>query len=147
MALDLSRERLLEILSAGEISLSGQFSWGSNHTYLVDVGSGDEIIRAVYKPTAGERPLWDFPRQTLSQREVAAYLTSQALGWDLVPPTVLRSTGPGGGGSLQLYLDCDPERHYFTLSEQEKQLLRPVVLFDALTNNADRKAGHVLFSD
>jgi hypothetical protein len=146
MARELPRDRLLEILTNGEIALSGQFAWGSNHTYLADVGSISGRIQAIYKPASGERPLWDFPRQTLAQREVAAYLTSQALGLDLVPPTVLRQAGPGGPGSLQLYLDIDPERHYFTFSEREKQLLPPVALFDALANNADRKAGHVLLS-
>lgn len=147
MALQHPPERVLEILSTGEITLSGQFTWGSNHTYLVELEAGTDTIQAVYKPASGERPLWDFPEQTLAQREVAAYLTSQALSWDLVPPTVLRQSGPGGPGSVQLFLDCDPERHYFTLSEQEKQRLRPVALFDALTNNADRKAGHVLLGE
>ena len=93
----------------------------------------------------GEQPLWDFTENTLAQREVAAFITSEALGWNLVPPTVLRKDGPNGGGSLQLFLDMEPTRNYFTFSEAEKQLLQPVVIFDALINNADRKAGHVTF--
>ena len=91
----------------------------------------------------GEQPLWDFPSNTLAQREVAAFLVSEALGWNLVPPTVLREDGPEGGGSLQLYLELEPTRNYFNFTDSEKQFLQPVVVFDALVNNADRKAGHV----
>lgn len=144
MALDLPRQDILEALSTGQIQLTGEFTWGSNYTYLAEVGAGSTQLQAVYKPAAGERPLWDFPPRTLARREVAAYLTSSALGWDLVPPTVLREDGPAGGGSLQLYLDLDRERHYFNFSPRERKLLAPAALFDALINNADRKAGHVL---
>jgi uncharacterized repeat protein (TIGR03843 family) len=118
--------------------------WGSNYTFLVKVESVKEEIHAVYKPLRGERPLWDFPPGSLAGREVAAYLTSETLGWDLVPPTVLRDDGPAGPGSLQLYLDLDPERHYFTFKPEERQRLRRVVAFDVLINNADRKSGHIL---
>ena len=75
---------------------------------------------------------------------MAAWRTSEQLGWRLVPPTVLRPDGPLGPGSLQRYLDLDPEHHYFTFDEAEKQLLRPAALFDVLINNADRKGGHIL---
>ncbi|MEE9216390.1 MAG: SCO1664 family protein [Anaerolineales bacterium] len=135
---------ILDSLRTGEISLQGQFAWGSNHTFLVDVSTANGPLSAVYKPSIGEQPLWDFPENTLAQREVAAFITSEALGWNLVPPTVLRGDGPEGGGSLQLYLDMDPTRNYFTFSEVEKQLLQPTVIFDVLINNADRKAGHVI---
>ena len=133
----------LQSLRTGEISVQGQFAWGSNHTFLVDVSSVNGPLAAVYKPSLGEQPLWDFPANTLAQREVAAFLVSDALGWDLVPSTVLREDGPEGGGSLQLYFDMAPTLNYFTIREAEKQLLQPVVIFDALINNADRKAGHV----
>ncbi len=146
MALDLPREELIDLLSTGQIHLTGQFAWGSNHTFLADVTTESMPLQAVYKPAAGERPLWDFQTRTLAQREVAAYLTSQALGWELVPPTVLRGDGPAGGGSLQLYLEIDPERHYFNLDREQRQLLRPAALFDVLINNADRKGGHVLLA-
>ncbi len=146
MQLDLPLEAILETLSTGEIGVSGQFVWGSNHTFLVEVSSTLGQLQAVYKPAEGEQPLWDFPPKSLARREVAAYLVSEALGWGLVPPTVLRSDGPGGGGSLQLYLPADPERHYFSFEPQEKQQLRPAALLDALINNADRKAGHVILS-
>ena len=146
MELELPLEVILETLSTGEIGVSGQFVWGSNHTFLVEVSSTLGQLQAVYKPAEGEQPLWDFPAKSLARREVAAYLVSEALGWELVPPTVLRSKGPGGGGSLQLYLPADPERHYFSFAPAEKQRLRPAALLDVLINNADRKAGHVLLS-
>ena len=92
----------LQSLRTGEISLQGQFAWGSNYTFRVEVGTENGPLAAVYKPSIGEQPLWDFPANTLAQREVAAFLVSEALGWDLVPPTVLRKDGPEGGGSLQL---------------------------------------------
>jgi len=133
----------LQSLRTGEISPQGQFAWGSNHTFLVDVSTVNGPLSAVYKPSLGEQPLRDFPANTLAQREVAAFLVSEALGWNLVPPTVLRKDGPEGGGSLQLYLELEPTLNYFTLTEAEKQFLQPVVIFDALINNADRKAGHV----
>jgi len=133
----------LQSLRTGEISVQGQFAWGSNYTFLVDVSTVNGTLAAVYKPSIGEQPLWDFPANTLAQQEAAAFLVSEALGWDLVPPTVLREDGPEGGGSLQLYFDMEPTLNYFTFPEAEKQLLQPVVIFDALINNADRKAGHV----
>lgn len=131
----------LDSLRTGEIQFRGQFALGSNHAFLVDLGGSGS---AVYKPFGGERPLWDFPSNTLALREVAAFKTSEALGWDLVPPTVLREDGPQGGGSLQLFIEVEPTHHYFTFSEDEKQLLRPAAVFDVLINNADRKGGHVM---
>lgn len=135
---------VLHSLRTGEISFQGQFVIGSNHTFLVEVITVNGPLSAVYKPSDGEQPLWDFPGNTLALREVAAFKTSEALGWDLVPPTILRKDGPAGGGSLQLYLNVEPIRNYFTFSEGEKQLLRPAAIFDVLINNADRKAGHVI---
>jgi uncharacterized repeat protein (TIGR03843 family) len=144
MTSNLTDDETLRILTSGEIALSGRFMWGSNYTFLVQVALEGNQVPAVYKPSQGERPLWDFDQGTLSAREVAAYITSHTLGWDLVPPTVLRADGPAGLGSLQLYVDADPERHYFTFDDEQKQRLRPVALFDCLVNNADRKGGHVL---
>ena len=125
----------------------GQVTWSSNYTFLTQVRSPQGEIPAIYKPARGERPLWDFPDGSLAARETAAYHTSQALGWNFVPPTVLREDGPAGPGSLQLYIDVDHERHYFSMNEREKGKLRPVALFDILINNADRKGGHVLLDD
>lgn len=140
----LSLRKTLAILSQGDISLVGEFLWGSNYTFLVEVMQEKYQVQAIYKPSRGERPLWDFDSGTLAAREVAAYLTSRELGWGMVPPTVLRQDGPAGFGSLQLYIEVDPERNYFSFSEDEKRRLMPVAVFDLLINNADRKAGHVL---
>lgn len=98
---------------------------------------------AVYKPRRGERPLWDFPEGSLAPREVAAWLVSRA-SWDLVPPTVLRDDAPLGSGSLQQFIPHDPDRHYFVLMDDHMDRLAEFAAFDAVVNNADRKAGHVI---
>lgn len=134
---------LFTVLQAGEIRIEGRLPWGSNYTFLVTVTSEAHELQAVYKPTRGERRLWDFPSDTLAQREVAAFVVSQALGWGIVPPTVMRSDGPHGPGSLQLYVDADVETHYFNMGPADRADLRKVALFDLLVNNADRKGGHV----
>jgi hypothetical protein len=140
----LSPDETLTILTLGDMSLVGEFMWGSNYTFLVSMTHDGCELQAIYKPSRGERPLWDFDRGTLAAREVAAYLTSQELGLGMVPPTILRQDGPAGPGSLQLFIDVDPNRNYLSFSEEEKQRLKPVAMFDLLINNADRKAGHVL---
>jgi hypothetical protein len=138
-------DNIEQALREGELELRGQFMLGSNYTFLVSVHYRDREIPAVYKPSRGEQPLWDFPENTLARREVAAYLVSEALGFHFVPCTVLREDTPVyGTGSLQQYVDYDPEYHYFNFSDEDKQRLRPVVLFDLLVNNADRKGSHVL---
>ncbi len=132
-------------LQKGDLELKGQFMFGSNYTVLVTVRYGGREMPAVYKPLRGEQPLWDFPDNTLARREVAAYIISEALGFHFVPYTTLREDGPFyGPGSLQQFIDFDPEYHYFTFSDADKQRLRPVVLFDLLANNADRKGSHIL---
>ena len=135
------------ILTHGDYELRGQFMLGSNYTFLVDVQHEGETVKAVYKPSKGEQPLWDFPDNTLALRECAAYQLSEALGFHLVPVTVYRDDGPHGPGSLQQYIEYDVEYHYFNFSVEDKQKLRPVVLFDILANNADRKGSHVFFED
>jgi len=142
---DLLVNEVLQALQQGAVALKGEFTWGSNYTFLVDVRQGEQSFLAVYKPTKGERPLWDFPPATLARREAAAFVVSQALGWELVPPTVYRTDGPLGPGSLQLFIDHDPEYHYFSLTPEDRQRLRPTALFDLLINNADRKGSHILF--
>jgi uncharacterized repeat protein (TIGR03843 family) len=139
-----SDEPILTALTQGDLNIQGEFLWGSNYTFLTKVRLGSSELQAVYKPTRGERPLWDFPPATLARREVAAYLVSEALQWRLVPPTVYRRRGPVGAGSIQLYIEHDPEYHYFTFNEKDRQRLRPAALFDVLINNADRKGSHVL---
>jgi uncharacterized repeat protein (TIGR03843 family) len=132
-------------LQRGDYEITGQFVLGSNYTFLVTVRYNGQEYPAVYKPTRGEQPLWDFPENTLAGREVAAYLVSEHLGFQIVPFTTLRPDGPYGAGSLQQLIEYDPEYHYFSFSEEDKELLKPVVLFDLLCNNADRKGSHVFF--
>ncbi|MHB1788766.1 MAG: SCO1664 family protein [Acidimicrobiales bacterium] len=144
-----------ERLSTGELQVVGRLPWSSNLTFLVsidedperstDAEPSDGQLFGVYKPGNGERSLWDFP-DGLYRREVAAYELSVALGWDIVPPTVLRDDAPLGPGSVQLFVDADYERHYFTLFEEGEHdgLLQAVCAFDVAANNADRKSGHVL---
>jgi len=136
-------DKLKLALENGEITLKGQFIYGSNYTFLVNVVYEGEEIPAVYKPMRGEQSLWDFPEASLAGREVAAYLVSQALGFGFVPLTILRD-GPYGPGSLQQYVEHNPHLHYFTFKPVDRQRLRPAALFDLLVNNADRKGGHIL---
>ncbi len=138
--------RLLNLLEQGEMFEHGVIPWSSNYALLVTVRNNDEETLAIYKPRRGERPLWDFPRGTLYLREYAAYLLSEALGWDLVPPTVLRE-GIYGPGSVQWYIDSDPEVHYYTIYPRHADDFRRVALFDIVANNADRKAGHCLLDE
>lgn len=134
----------LDLLERGEVSVLGLLPYSSNYTFLAKVSLEEAEAHAVYKPRRGERPLWDFPHGTLAGREVAAYEVSVATGWRLVPPTVLREDAPLGPGSLQLFVEHDPERHYFTFMEERADELRRFAAFDAVINNADRKAGHVI---
>lgn len=124
--------------------LKGEFVWGSNYTFLSEVQHEGVTVLSVYKPTQGERPLWDFPAASLARREAVAFLVSQVLGWELVPPTAYRQDAPLGPGSLQLFIDHDPEYHYFSFTAEDRQRLRPTALFDLLINNADRKGSHIL---
>ncbi|RPJ25331.1 MAG: SCO1664 family protein [Chloroflexi bacterium] len=139
--------QLQTALQHGDYEVTGQFALGSNYTFLVTVHHAGREYSAVYKPTRGEQPLWDFPENTLAGREVAAYRVSEHLGFHIVPFTTLREEGPFGTGSLQQLIDYDPEYHYFNFSEADKQLLKPVALFDLLCNNADRKGSHVFFEN
>lgn len=151
-----ARTRLRE----APLELRGRLANASNGTLLATLGPAPDVATeellvdpppgvdpVIYKPRAGERPLWDFPAGTLCQREAAAFEVSEQLGWGLVPPTVLRD-GPLGPGSVQRFVPHDPREHFFTLVEQPS--LRPelarVLLFDIVCNNADRKGSHVLLS-
>jgi uncharacterized repeat protein (TIGR03843 family) len=137
----------LALLRTGEITIEGRMPWSSNATFLVDVvdEASGAAGKGIYKPLRGERPLWDF-EPGLHRREVAAYHLSEAMGIDLVPPTVLRD-GPLGEGSVQWYVDADHQQHYFTLVESREDLydvFRAVAVFDVIANNTDRKSGHLL---
>jgi uncharacterized repeat protein (TIGR03843 family) len=135
----------LEVLTHGEIELVGRLPFSSNAAFLVQVTAGDTTVAAVYKPARGERPLHDFP-PGLYRREVATYLLAQSMGWDLVPPTVLRTDAPVGEGSLQLFVEHDPDDHYFELCDDPAftDQFRRVAVFDLVVNSADRKGGHLL---
>lgn len=152
----------LSLLQMGTIELEGLLPWSSNYSFLVRICPNSVVqdalnpahkqplseIRAVYKPQQGERPLWDFPQGTLFKRERAAYVVSHALGWDLVPPTIVRD-GPHGVGSVQLFIEHDPDLHYFNIEGNADFVdqLQKIALIDIIINNADRKAGHVLIED
>ena len=136
-------ERLLADLP--EVELLGVLRGASNYTFLARLRPhGDDGLLAVYKPERGESPLWDFPPGTLYRREVAAYELSKALGWPLIPPTVVRKTGPHGVGAMQLFVDADG-RHFLSEQKARRDVWIRVALFDVLANNADRKSGHCLF--
>jgi uncharacterized repeat protein (TIGR03843 family) len=119
--------------------------YSSNATLLVEARLDGETVLGVYKPVAGERPLWDFPTG-LARRELATFVLDHTLGWDLVPPTIVRSDAPHGEGSIQLFVDHDPNLHYFVLHESgnHHDELRRLCALDLVANSADRKSGHVL---
>lgn len=141
---ELPTERILQLLREGELAdVHGLLPWSSNYTFLMRVQDAEHNALAIYKPRRGERPLWDFPDGTLCKREVAAFLVSEALGWHIVPATVLRD-GPHGIGMAQFFIPHDPEENYFTFDGDVRPQLARIALFDHLANNADRKGGHCL---
>jgi uncharacterized repeat protein (TIGR03843 family) len=163
------RQRVLRLLREGELTVTGRMLAASNTTLRASVTLEDARLDCVYKPVAGERPLWDFPEGTLANRELAAYLVSEATGWAIVPPTVIRD-GPLGEGMCQLWVraeqgvelvalhDADSEPQGWLgvvegvtgdgrevrLDHRDDERLRRVAVFDAVVNNADRKGGHLL---
>ncbi|WP_202436710.1 SCO1664 family protein [Streptomyces sp. SID5910] len=158
-----------ELLARGELTVRGRIREASNAALYCTVAHEGREAACIYKPVAGERPLWDFPDGTLAQREVAAYEVSEATGWGLVPPTVLRD-GPYGEGMVQLWIDAVPESELLALVDAEEpgpgwkavafaevdegrtallvhaddERLRRLAVLDAVVNNADRKGGHLL---
>jgi hypothetical protein len=144
--------RALEVLRDGDIEIVGRIVGSSNHAMVCRVTlpcpdpAETLVATAVYKPVAGERPLDDFPDGTLSHREVAAYLASEAIGWGIVPPTIRRD-GPFGDGSLQLWIETDPGVDIVTMVLEDDPRLRRIAAFDAAVNNTDRKGGHLLAVD
>ncbi|MGY1733143.1 SCO1664 family protein [Geodermatophilus sp. SYSU D01045] len=131
------------LLREGEIDVEGRMLDASNVTLFGTVRTGTLEAECVYKPVAGERPLWDFPDGTLAGREVSAALVSEATGWDVVPPTVLRE-GPFGPGMVQLWIDGDPDVDLAAFVRSDHPGLRRMAVFDAVVNNADRKGGHII---
>ncbi|MFZ5850786.1 MAG: SCO1664 family protein [Actinomycetota bacterium] len=159
----------LHLLRDGQLEVVGRLVDASNATLFCRVRAGDVSADCVYKPVAGERPLWDFPEGTLGRREVAAYLLATASGWPLVPPTVWRPGGPFGPGMCQLWVEEQPRRlvdvvpagavprgwrhvldargpggREVSLVHADDPRLRRMAVLDAVLNNADRKGGHVL---
>lgn len=165
----LTGEDVIRLLTDGELSVRGRLREASNAVLHCEVAQDGRRALCVYKPVAGERPLWDFPDGTLAEREVAAYLVSEATGWGLVPPTVLRD-GPFGRGMCQLWIEADPAAGLLALQEGDEAgpgwravgpagldggrtallvhaddvRLRRLAVLDAVINNADRKGGHLL---
>jgi uncharacterized repeat protein (TIGR03843 family) len=131
------------LLGTGDVEILGRLVEASNTTLFAAVRRDGVEANCVYKPIAGERPLWDFPRGTLADREVAAYLVSEETGWGIVPPTVLRD-GPFGPGMCQLWIDVDESVDLVALARSDHPQLRRMAVFDAVVNNADRKGGHLL---
>jgi hypothetical protein len=146
-SIPLTFAQVLVILEKGKFEeIKGLIQWSSNYTFLASVAHEDVELPVVYKPQKGERPLWDFPDGTLCYRERAAFLISDALEWQIVPPTVLRE-GPQGLGSVQFFVDHDPNHHYFEFDNTMLPQLARIALFDAIINNADRKGGHCIVDE
>jgi uncharacterized repeat protein (TIGR03843 family) len=167
----LAESEALDLLTHGRIDIEGRLVDASNTTLRAEITLDGVTRRCVYKPVRGERPLWDFPDGTLAGREVSAFLVSQATGWDVVPPTILRD-GPLGPGALQLWIDepataesligfvpaydvpagwlpvanaRDDDGDAYALAHADDPRLARLAIFDAVINNADRKGGHVLY--
>ena len=142
---ELSPGETLELLRTAEIDGLGLHPEGSNYVFIARLqpDGGGEPILAIYKPATGERPLRDFPRGTLYRRETAAYELGTALRWPDIPPTVIRD-GPHGVGSVQLFIDGQPDTNYFSMRDDHLERFEAIALFDIITNNADRKGGAVL---
>ncbi|MBA2374143.1 MAG: SCO1664 family protein [Chloroflexi bacterium] len=140
---------VLDVLREGELEIVGRIVESSNNAMLVTVTrpcpepEPPTVLHAVYKPTLGERPLDDFPSGTLSKREVAAWFVSEATGWAIVPPTVLRD-GPLGEGMVQTFIEVDPTVDVVAMVLDDDRRLRRMATLDAALNNTDRKGGHVL---
>ena len=140
---------VLEVLRDGTVEVLGRLVASTNNALLCTVTlpcpepEADRVTTAVYKPIRGERPLDDFPDGTLAYREVAAYAVSEAAGWAIVPPTVLRA-GPFGLGMFQEWIDVDETVDVIGMVLGDDPRLRSMAVFDAAVNNTDRKAGHIL---
>lgn len=145
------RATTLDVLREGEIEVVGRIVGSSNNALLVRVSrpcpddepAPPQVLEAIYKPRMGERPLDDFPTGTLARREVAAWHVSEAMGWDIVPPTILRE-GPFGEGMLQAFVEADETVDVVAMVVEDDPRLRRMATFDAAVNNTDRKGGHIL---
>ncbi|MFL5689526.1 MAG: SCO1664 family protein [Chloroflexota bacterium] len=145
----IDRGLTLDVLREGDLEIIGRIVASSNNAMLVTVTrpcpDPEQTIAmdAIYKPTLGERPLDDFPDGTLAHREVAAWHVSEASGWGIVPPTILRD-GPYGEGMVQAFVDVDPDVDVVAMVVEDDPRLRRMAVLDAVMNNTDRKGGHIL---
>lgn len=131
------------VLTDGVLKVTGRLVDASNATlYATSTLDGKEIT-CIYKPIAGERPLWDFADGSLAHREYAAYLVSERLGFNIVPLTILRD-GPYGMGMVQEWITTDEAIDLAKFFSSDHPKLRSMALFDAIVNNTDRKIGHLL---
>ena len=138
-----SSEEIRDHLTIGEINISGRLVDASNATLFGSCTYLGSELSIIYKPIAGERPLWDFADGNLASREYASYLLSELLGWNLVPVTILRD-GPFGEGMVQQWIDIDEDIDLALFYRTDDPRLRRMALFDAILNNTDRKIGHLL---
>jgi hypothetical protein len=138
-----NRDEILAALGYGDLKVTGRLVDASNATLFGEIIVGENSFNCIYKPVSGERPLWDFPDGTLANREFGAYLISEAMQLDCVPPTLLRE-GPFGFGMVQLWIDIDEEVDLAELFRKDLPGLRNLALFDVVINNTDRKIGHLL---
>lgn len=136
-------DALIAMRSASGLHPIGRLTDASNATFLCELEGVTPALQIIYKPIRGERPLWDFPEGTLAGREVAAFEVSEALGLRVVPPTILRD-GPAGEGAVQLWIEHLGVETTIAAVNAADASLRPIALFDAIVNNGDRKAGHLL---
>ncbi len=141
-----NRDEIIAALQYGDLKVTGRLVDASNATLFGEITVGSTSFNCIYKPVTGERPLWDFPDGTLANREYAAYLISEAMQLDCVPPTILRD-GPFGFGMVQLWIDIDESEDLAELYRKDLPGLRNMALFDVVINNTDRKIGHLLPTD
>jgi hypothetical protein len=132
-----------KLMSEGTLTVTGRLVDASNATLYGTIVNGEDEVRVIYKPVAGERPLWDFPDGNLAQREYAAFLISELGNWNLVPLTILRD-GPFGIGMVQQWIDIDESVDLALFYREDHPSLRAMALFDAVVNNTDRKIGHLI---
>jgi hypothetical protein len=136
-------DQISDFLSQGTLTVTGRLVDASNATLFGSISYEDQSMDVIYKPIAGERPLWDFPDGTLADREYAAFLLSNLAGFNCVPPTILRE-GPAGLGMVQLWIDVDESIDLAQFFGRDEPSLRNLAIFDACINNTDRKIGHLL---
>jgi uncharacterized repeat protein (TIGR03843 family) len=139
----ISVEKTLHHLQNAELTVTGRLIDASNATLYARATLEGSEIACIYKPIAGERPLWDFQSGNLAQREYATFLLSNKLKIDVVPPTLLRE-GPYGMGMVQAWIEIDTEIDLMTFFQKDEPQLRQLALFDAMINNTDRKIGHLI---